>query len=698
MNFINPIVLFGLLAATMPIILHLLNLRKLKTVEFSSLQFLKEMQKNKIRRIKLKQIILLILRTLLIVSIVLAFARPAIDGTITGFESFAKSSSVILIDNSFSMDYSDENGNRFNQMKRTVNEILETMKEGDEVVIIEMANPTDSKIYEFARNKDLLKDVLEKIKLSYRPADIDKSMKLAGKMLDQASNFSKDIFIVSDAQPNIFEQTEIEKIDTEHSAIYLIPIGYSANSNSRNSSVDSLNIISRIFQINKSVEVEGYVHNNSNNIVNGTTLALSFNRDNVAQRSFDLQPNQIRSIPIGAIPATAGVFTAAIELENDAFMEDNIRYFGFIIPDKPNIALFSNTNTTTDFINIAISATGKDGFAKVNHFPSNQVASANLSQFDLVLLANGNYSSSDFNILKQYVNNGGNAFLFANTQTDANVFANAMLELGFGNVKTKEFSQSQPSQFTTTDKMHPLFDGVFKIDNDARGVVESPKIYKAMPALAGQSMIEMAGGTFLAENILGDGKLLYCAVPPTLEWSNFPITGIFPTIIIRSVAYLGSHPELSYNFEIGKNTQVMIQKKYSTGGNFRIIDPNGNEFLRQAAMLPSGAVLDFDDMNLPGVYTIYNSNNVVVGLISLNLQASESDFTIFTTDELTDKIKERISDNTKITIIDKLDDVADSIARTRTGTELWRLFILLALLLAIAEMLVQKNFKNDNIA
>jgi len=47
MTFLNPAILFGLLAASIPIIIHLLNLRKLKKIEFSTLQFLKELQKNK---------------------------------------------------------------------------------------------------------------------------------------------------------------------------------------------------------------------------------------------------------------------------------------------------------------------------------------------------------------------------------------------------------------------------------------------------------------------------------------------------------------------------------------------------------------------------------------------------------------------------------------------------------------------------
>ena len=82
MTFLNPFMLFGLAAAAIPILLHLLNLRKLKTVEFSSLRFLRELQRTRMRRIRLRQWILLALRTLLILCLVLAFSRPALKGSL----------------------------------------------------------------------------------------------------------------------------------------------------------------------------------------------------------------------------------------------------------------------------------------------------------------------------------------------------------------------------------------------------------------------------------------------------------------------------------------------------------------------------------------------------------------------------------------------------------------------------------------
>src|SRR5512141_212365 len=99
MTFLNPFVLFGLVAAAIPVILHLLNLRKLRTIEFSTLAFLKELQQTKIRRLKLRQLLLLIVRTLLVICIIFAFARPALRGTILGgIGSQAHSTVVYILD------------------------------------------------------------------------------------------------------------------------------------------------------------------------------------------------------------------------------------------------------------------------------------------------------------------------------------------------------------------------------------------------------------------------------------------------------------------------------------------------------------------------------------------------------------------------------------------------------------------------
>ena len=104
MNFLNSIILAGLLAALAPVVIHLLNRQKVRTVEFSSLIFLRDLQKTKMRRLKLRQWLLLIIRTLIVVLAVLAFARPTIKGdAFSVLGAHAKTSIVFLTDQSASM-------------------------------------------------------------------------------------------------------------------------------------------------------------------------------------------------------------------------------------------------------------------------------------------------------------------------------------------------------------------------------------------------------------------------------------------------------------------------------------------------------------------------------------------------------------------------------------------------------------------
>jgi hypothetical protein len=125
MTFLNPAVLIGLLAASIPVIIHLLNLRKLKRINFSTLAFLKELQKNKIRKVKIKQWLLLALRVSIILMLVLAFSRPALRGTtIGGVASSAKTTAVFILDDTFSMSVVGSRGSYLNSAKETIKEVL----------------------------------------------------------------------------------------------------------------------------------------------------------------------------------------------------------------------------------------------------------------------------------------------------------------------------------------------------------------------------------------------------------------------------------------------------------------------------------------------------------------------------------------------------------------------------------------------
>ncbi|MDQ1264949.1 MAG: hypothetical protein QG635_99 [Bacteroidota bacterium] len=697
MQFLNPIVLLGLAAASIPLILHLLNLRKLKTIDFSTLKFIKELQKTRIRRLKLKQILLLILRTLIIIFTVLAFSRPAIEGHIPGIENFASSSVAILLDNSFSMDVSDESGNRFTQAKNTAEKIISSLKEGDEAILLQMSNADETINNGLTRNFALLKKDLNNCRISYRKADLEKSLRLASAAVEESKNINREIFIISDCQANIFseDKKDSSKIIANNSGVYVVPIGYGSESDINNLSIDSVNVISRIFQIGKLIETEVTVKNNSKKEAKGAVVSLLFDNERMTQRSIDITESKIKKLPIAAAPQKPGVYDASVELESDALEADNRRYFGFIIHDKPSVALIGDVFQLV-FLNKALSlANGAGQQAKVTVLLPNELAGSNLSNFDVIILSSGTYRNSDYQRIIQYIIGGGSALIFAEDAAQPEDFRHLLDTLGFGELQTKTFRDNQPGGFISVDKIHPLFEGVFKGNTDEKSIVESPKIFKAMPVPGGQQIIEMAGGAFLAESRKGEGKVIYSAVSPVESWSSLPYTGLFPTLIYRSILYLTSNSDICVYAEPGSNVMLPLPKRLSSAGAFRIVDPKGNEFFKKAALLPTGSILSLEELSNPGNYIIYSTNNKPVSIISVNTPRSESHLEPVPKDLFRKKLEARSGDDVGIEIIENTPNILKDVQRVRTGAELWQFFLIAALIAAAAEMFVEKNSREE---
>lgn len=78
MTFLNSALLAALSLGLIPILIHLLNRQRFKQVDFPTLRFLQEMQRQKMRRVRVRQWILLALRTLAILALVFAMARPVL--------------------------------------------------------------------------------------------------------------------------------------------------------------------------------------------------------------------------------------------------------------------------------------------------------------------------------------------------------------------------------------------------------------------------------------------------------------------------------------------------------------------------------------------------------------------------------------------------------------------------------------------
>ena len=131
MSFLAPSLLWGLLAAAVPVIIHLISRRQTQRVDFSTVRFIKELEHDTIRKLKLRQIILLILRTAAVILLVLSFARPVKIGYFPLAGAVGQSTRIaMLFDNSATMAAEVERSTLLDRSKQTALNLLHNL-EGD---------------------------------------------------------------------------------------------------------------------------------------------------------------------------------------------------------------------------------------------------------------------------------------------------------------------------------------------------------------------------------------------------------------------------------------------------------------------------------------------------------------------------------------------------------------------------------------
>jgi len=135
MEFIYPWYLVGLAAISIPIVIHLFNFHRYKKVYFTNVRFLQAIQSETHRSSRLRNLILLLLRILFIITLVLAFAQPYIPASnnIKQGNPFAVS---IYLDNSQSMETGMGNENLLHQAREKALEIVNSFSSTDKFQVL----------------------------------------------------------------------------------------------------------------------------------------------------------------------------------------------------------------------------------------------------------------------------------------------------------------------------------------------------------------------------------------------------------------------------------------------------------------------------------------------------------------------------------------------------------------------------------
>ncbi len=199
-EFLHPWALSGLAGATIPILLHLLARREPPTVEFPAVRYLIATTQEHLRRLKLQNLLLLAVRTLLIVALVLAAAGPTVARS--GLPSHAPSALVVIVDNSPSSGAVVAGTSRLARLQSAARDVLARATSSDALWLVTADG--------IPRRGDagMLRGQLDALAVSPYRLDLGAALGLAAEVLASESR-PGEVVLLSDLQASAVSQADV---------------------------------------------------------------------------------------------------------------------------------------------------------------------------------------------------------------------------------------------------------------------------------------------------------------------------------------------------------------------------------------------------------------------------------------------------------------------------------------------------------
>ncbi len=704
MTFLNPFLLLGLAAAAIPLIIHLFNFRRPRRVQFSSLAFLHELKKSTMQRVRIKQWLLLALRTLAIACLAFSFARPTLEGAMAGFiGGNGRTTTALVLDHSPSMTLRDGSGAYLDQAKTIAAQLIADFESGDELILV--PQPSTAFTALSYQNASAARDAIGGLEPGQGASTLFQSIQLAANELSKQANLNRVLYVLSDLQSSTFSDTTRLDIPDDIRLV-LLPIGTDGRGNL---AVSDVSVLSQIIAEGQPARVEARFTNYGTEDVNGLVASVFIEDVRVGQTTLDVPSGTSASAVFFVTPRQSGWLSGRVEIEDNQYLYDNARHFTLFVPEERRLLVVEGNRAPKEYLRLGLSEnmTSASVRFKTDEIAETALSGAPLGTYDSIIL-NGvsSLSTGEQSALNAYVTGGGGLLIFPSDDfpvADMNGFFG---DLNAGKVVSAGIDSEDGltvGVFETVDTEHVLFEGMFEPDpSGKRPQLEQPVIYKSItyqPAASSgseQTIIGLSGGApFLQEIRAGQGSVLLFSVDSGVRWSDLPVRGLFLPLLYRSLYYLSASGSVS-----GESMQVegsMQLRLAGVSGNDTIIirDEAGLELIPEQRSVQGAKVAELSGaFFIPGVYSVV-VNDEVIRRVVVHPSALESDLSLLDPEEAVSHIAETSQKEAVVMNLSLVggDQLEDQLRTARSGVELWNVFLGLALLFLVLEMLVSKHWR-----
>ena len=598
--FINPWMLIGGLAVASPILIHLLNKRRFKIVEWAAMDFLFQADKKNRRRVQLENFILLMLRCLAMLLIALLLARPFLPSSVTSvLQQVQTLERVILIDDSLSQRVLRDSSPAFNVARDNAKDLIARFAESDETEDWLTVMLTSSPDQPLLANEPLtpstlasISQALDDLECSDKIADYTVSLTEMNRYVSgQRETGGRVAYFFSDMRErdwvnSLDTNTEsapnklITQISEATIGCFVIDVGSPNDQNLAITSVrpENVQVADKVIQFN--VAVANYGTQTANqvrvllqvdegqpdyevipSIAPGQTEELAF-RYVFPSHQIDAglllsdSESKPRFTNYRVVAEIDRQFLGEEGLAADQLLEDSRYQFASRVKEGISVLLVdgdpsaaSERSETHYLRSLQVAGTGID----MEVVTAIELETVSLSDYEVIFLCNIDEASTDrVKSLEQWVSDGGALVFMPGNRVRARTFNESFYRDGNGlsplmlDSMTGDPTMAKWVNFEIDPQIHPALRVVVESDASSLSGVDvfSWWTSKMAKELIGKTiqvplrLNDQDNSPAMVDRTFGTGNVIVFTIPGDGDWSMWPSSPTFPPVMIDLIDYL----------------------------------------------------------------------------------------------------------------------------------------------------------------
>jgi hypothetical protein len=664
LSWLNPLMLFGALAAAVPVLLHMMLRRRTRLVKFSRVFLLQQVQRFSERHFRLKQLLLLALRVLAILLLAAAFARPwwRSEEPKTAGPSRAV---LALLDVSASMRC----GDRFDDAVGKLTDRLGDLSSADQAGLMTFARAPRV----VAPMTPDIRSVVAAVKAqsaTYEATDIAEALQAGADLLSEAPQDVHTLLLVSDLQQNALAGLNSDWHLPDGMEIEIIHVG---NQPPLNGAVTDVQIASSESAA-AARSVRALVSHYADADQREFEVTLLAGGRRLDSRRFVI-PAGDRRIVAFSLPEDLTAAEAAVRINADSFDLDDMRYFVIPPEERYHVVLLADPEDAEDgeslFPAAALEAGANSPYQVERVAPADAVARDPWSASFVIVPGETSVNEPTAAWLASCAEAGGVVLIGAAASPD-------------GPDARAALADAAPIGWIQADPNATIFQML--ADLDMRNAVFSPfrglqrgnftamDFYGHLRVAPGPTAVVVAtfddGTPALVERRMGRGRILLWTTSFGPETGNFPLRGLY-VAFIRNIAHTAfARRQAQRGYLVGDT--ALLQGR--PGESVTVRRPDGRAV--PLAFSDEGVAL-FTETDLPGVYRVADDP---VASFSVNLDPKESVLESAWEEDVLAQV--RVQEETGV----PQKSVAEIEEQNAQSAKIWRALMAALLIIAVAEL------------